>query len=77
MTANDLADGEQQVERINDLEATVAAALHTQAGHPKARRNVRRALTCRGEGAREASAIFGILSEVMETIGRSSAQTPG
>ncbi|WP_328973559.1 hypothetical protein [Streptomyces sp. NBC_00239] len=76
-TANDLADTEQQIERINDLETAVATALQTRAGHPKARRNVRRALTDRGEGAREASAIFGILSEIMETIGHRTAHTAG
>lgn len=69
-TAVDLSDAEQQVVLINDLEATVATALRTRAGHPKARRNVHRALTDRGAGAREATAIFGIVSEIMETIGR-------
>ncbi|MGN4162465.1 hypothetical protein ACRWOO_22745 [Streptomyces sp. NEAU-PBA10] len=75
VTANDLTDAEKQVERINDLEATVAAAFQTRAGHPKARRNVRRALTSQGEGAREAGAIFGILSEITETIGRRSSHS--
>ncbi|MCX4826577.1 hypothetical protein OG883_43855 [Streptomyces sp. NBC_01142] len=75
MTANDLSDVEQQVERINKLETTVAAALQIRAGHPEARRNVRRALTDRGEGVRETTAIFGILSEIMETIGRRTART--
>jgi hypothetical protein len=75
VTADDLAVAEQQVERINDLETTVAAALQTRTGHPKARRNVRRTLTDRGDGAREATAIFGILSEVTETIGQRNART--
>ncbi|MFF9436775.1 hypothetical protein ACF1BP_23920 [Streptomyces sp. NPDC014735] len=76
-TAHDLTDAEQQIERINDLETAVAAALQTRAGHPKDRRNVRRALTAQGEGLREASAISGILSEIMETIGHRTAHTTG
>ncbi|WP_446046102.1 hypothetical protein [Streptomyces olivaceus] len=75
VTAGDLTSAEEQVERINDLEAVVAAALRTRAGHPKARRNVRRVLSDQGEGAREATAIFGILSEVMEAVGRGTTHS--
>lgn len=73
MTADDLTSAEEQVERINDLEKVVTAALQTRAGHPKARRNVRRTLSQQGDGAREATAIFGILSDVMEAVGRKTA----
>lgn len=75
VTADDLTSAEEQIERINGLESVVAAALQTRAGHPKARRNVRRALSEQGEGAREATAIFGILSEVMETVGRGTSHS--
>jgi hypothetical protein len=47
----------------------VGQALRTRPGHGKARRNVRRLLAEQGAGVREASALFGIVSEVVETIG--------
>jgi hypothetical protein len=75
VTATDLSAAEQQVELINDLESMVAAALRVRAGHPKERRNIRRALTGRGDGVREATAIFSIATESTEAIGRHTTQT--
>lgn len=69
VTAADLDDAEQQIVLIQQLEATVGQALRTRPGHAKARRNVRRLLAEQGAGLREASALFGIVSEVVETIG--------
>ncbi|MFE7485094.1 hypothetical protein [Streptomyces sp. NPDC057552] len=70
VTADDVTSAEEQVERVNDLEEVVTAALKSRAGHPKARRRIRRALSEQGEGASEATAIFGILSDVIESVGR-------
>ncbi|MFJ3182421.1 hypothetical protein ACIPJN_29095 [Streptomyces sp. NPDC086796] len=69
VTATDLDDAEQQIALIQQLEATVGEALRTRPGHAKARRNVRRILAEQGAGLREASALFGIVSEVAEAIG--------
>ncbi|MET9778848.1 hypothetical protein ABZ023_32135 [Streptomyces sp. NPDC006367] len=77
VTADDLTSAEEQIERINGLEPVVTAALQTRPGHPKARRNVRRTLSEQGEGAGEGTAIFGILSEVMEAVGRRTSPIPG
>ncbi|MEU4080411.1 hypothetical protein [Streptomyces venezuelae] len=75
VTADDLTSAEEQVERINGLAPVVAAALQTRTGHAKARRNVRRALSEQGDGAREATAIFGILSDVIESVGRGATRS--
>lgn len=74
--AQDISEiGYPQLEQESGLEAVVAAALRTRAGHPKARRNVRRVLSEQGESALEATAIFGILSEVMEAVGRGTTHS--
>ncbi|WP_331746390.1 hypothetical protein OG923_33210 (plasmid) [Streptomyces halstedii] len=75
VTADDLTSAEEQAERIIGLEPVVAAALQTRTGHAKARRNVRRALSEQGDGVREATAVFGILSDVMEAVGRKTARS--
>ncbi|MFJ9580661.1 hypothetical protein ACIRQF_30260 [Streptomyces sp. NPDC101191] len=72
VSATDLSAAEQQIVLIQQLEATVGEALRTRAGHAKARRSVRRSLTEQGAGVREATALFGIVSEVVETIGSQS-----
>lgn len=56
---------ERYVQHLRELEAGVAEALSISPEHPRARSTVRRALMARGNSIRDATAVYGIVCELM------------
>lgn len=56
---------ETHLQRVRQLEACVAEALLISSEHPRARNAVRRALMARGNTVKEATAVYGIVCELI------------
>ncbi|MET8816126.1 hypothetical protein ABZW47_29505 [Streptomyces sp. NPDC004549] len=56
---------ERHVQHLRELEAAAAEALLISPTHPRARSTVRRALMARGSSIRDATAVYGIVCELI------------
>jgi hypothetical protein len=64
---------DRHIQHLRELEAGVAEALLISPDHPKARSAVRRALMVRGHTAQDATAVYGIVCELIARAPRGTS----